>query len=229
MADEAKPAGKGSPTPAADEKKPADGQAPPAEGAKPAAVAAPAGDGEKPKGDPPAGAAPKADGTTNDGEKPKAGDKSAAAAVPDKYELTVPEGAEKWLGDEDLAQIAIVAKAQGWTNDQAQAALEEHADRLVAQSEQFRALTEADTEIGGEKLAATQALASRALDRIRPTTHARSDAFRKLLTKSGYGNHPEVIAFLADIGKLMKEDTAAPGGTTPTTKKSTAEKFYGKP
>lgn len=203
--------------------KPADGDAP-----KPAA-AAPAGDGEKPKGEAPAGGQPKADDSTKDGEKPKDGDKPAAAAVPDKYDLSIPEGAEKWLGDEDIKQVAAIAKAQGWTNEQAQQALDDHADRLVAQSETFRELTENDPDIGGEKLAATQALASRALDRIRPTTHKRSDAFRALLTKSGYGNHPEVIAFLADIGKLMKEDGPAVGaGTPPAEKPSTAKKFYGK-
>lgn len=168
----------------------------------------PAGDkpggegGDKPAGDKPAGEKP--------GDKP-AGDKPADAA-PDKYELKLPDGAKDWLDKTDLTTIETIARANNWTNDQAQAALEQHADALAQQSAAFRTATEADPTYGGDNLEATQKLAKAALDRIRPAGTPRGDAFRKLLVKSGYGNNLEVVSMLADLGKLMAEDQPGAGG-----------------
>lgn len=138
------------------------------------------------------------------GKKPE-GDKSATT-VPDKYELSLPAGSESWLDESDLTAFAGMAKAEGWTNEQAQERVNRHADALVAQSEAFRAATEKDPDYGGDKLQETQRLAQLALDKVRPAGTPRGDAFRRILAKTGWGNHVEVVSFLADLGKMAAED-----------------------
>jgi len=154
-----------------------------------------------------------------DGDQPKA---------PDKYELKLPDDAGDYLDESDLAQVERVARAKGWTNEQAQASLEEYADSLAAQSQAFRVETEKDQTYGGDNLAETQRLARLALDKVRPANTEQGKALRRILAKSGYGNKLEVVSFLADLGKLMAEDN--PGGSGAGSKageKSTADLFYG--
>jgi outer membrane biosynthesis protein TonB len=132
--------------------------------------------------------------------------------APDKYTLKLPEGSKDYLEQADLTQIEKLARAKSWTNEQAQQALDEHADTMAQQSAAFRAVTEADPTYGGDKLEETQKLAKAALDRLRPAGTPRGDAFRKLLTRSGYGNNIEVISMLADLGRQMAEDQPGAGG-----------------
>jgi hypothetical protein len=189
-----------------------------------------------------AAAGDKSGGAGKDGAGDKAGDKGAgagddksggkdaaadaAAKVPDKYELAIPDGAESYLDADDLAGAGAYAKAKGWTNDEAQAWLEEQADLLAATSMGFRPSLERDPEYGGAKLKDTEQHAQRALDRIRPKDHPRHAAFNRLLVRSGYGNNIEVVSFLADLGRLLAEDV--PAGGDPTVKKLThAERIYG--
>lgn len=134
-------------------------------------------------------------------------------AAPEKYDLKVPQGAESYLDAQDLKAFESVVRAKGLTNEQAQAAIDEHADALAAQSAAFRSQTEQDPTYGGEKLAETQKLASAALDKIRPAGTPRGDALRRVLAKTGYGNHLEVVALLADLGKMMAEDKPGSGGS----------------
>lgn len=154
-----------------------------------------------------------------DGEQPKA---------PDKYALKLPTETGDYLDESDLTTIEAAARAKGWTNDQAQAALDEYADGLATQSASFRTETEQDQTYGGEHLADTQRLARLALDKVRPATTEQGKALRRLLTKTGYGNNLKIVSFLADIGKLMAEDS--PGGAghgAGAGAKSTADLFYG--
>lgn len=232
----AAPGGQGDTKPAGTtEEKPA-GEKPAGEkpaGEKPAGEK-PAGEkpaGEKPAGEKPAGEKPA--GETPAGEKPgekPAGEKPATGA-PDKYALKLPEGAKDFLDTTDLASIEKLARSKNWTNEEAQAALEEHADALAGQSTAFRAQVEADPTYGGDKLEETQRLARTALDKIRPAGTPRGDAFRKLLVKSGYGNNLEVVSMLADLGKLMAEDQPGAGGSgggNKGGKKPAEEVLYGK-
>jgi hypothetical protein len=179
------------------------------------------GTGTTATGDP---ATPPAAGDQVTGEKgsegktgDETGDTAAAAApaakVPEKYSLTVPEGGAAYVDDADLKRLEEVARASEWTNEDAQAALEEHISTIKAQSDRWAAETSADPEYGGEKLVETQRLAKAAIDRLRPAGHARRDAFLRFMGRGGAGNHIEVVSFLADLGKLMSED--APGATRP--------------
>lgn len=167
--------------------------------------------------------------------KKKTDDDAAAATleagkkkVPEKYELAIPKDATDWLDAADLKTIESVARAKGWTQEEAQGALAEHAEQLVAQSKAFRAETEADKTYGGDHLAETQRLASLALDKVRPATTEQGKALRAMLAKTGYGNNLLVVSLLADLGKMMDEDTThLTAGASRGTTKDPAEKLYG--
>jgi hypothetical protein len=100
---------------------------------------------------------------------------------------------------------------------------------LTTRAEAFRDTTKADKEYGGDKWGETERLANQVLDRVRPVGTTRGDALRRLLHKSGYGNHIEVVSFLADLGKLMAEDkpTGGAGGAGAEVTHA-ADKLYGK-
>jgi hypothetical protein len=181
------------------------------------AAAEPAGGKTKPKGK----VKPTSEGTA-------AGD--GAQGAPEKYELTVPEGAEAYLDADDLKHIEAVARAKGWTNEVAQEAIEEHADALAAQSAAFRSQTEKDSTYGGEHLAETQRLVATVLDKFAPDDDPLGKALRRDLARSGYGNKLSVVSLLARIGKAMSEDQ--PGLTTTAggvkgKKRTPEEVFYG--
>jgi hypothetical protein len=128
---------------------------------------------------------------------------------PAKYELTLPEGGQ--LEESDLAYVAEVAKAAGWTNEEAQAAVNEQAAAIKAQSDRWLSETKSDKTYGGDKLEVSQRLARAVISKIRPEGHPRRDAFLRFINRGGAGNHVEVVAFLADLGKLMAEDGAVGG------------------
>lgn len=163
----------------------------------------------------------------------KAADDAAAAAAnqpkpPDKYTLKLPD--ETRLEAEDLTQFEVYARENGMTNDQAQAALEKHHEAIEAQAVRFYEMAKADKDYGGEKLEQSTKHATALLDRVRPKGTPRGDAFRGLLKRTGYGNHPEILAFMADLGKMTDEDPTLgqrPDRSTGNT--DMASKLYGHP
>jgi predicted RNase H-like nuclease (RuvC/YqgF family) len=158
-------------------------------------------------------------------------------AVPEKYELKF---AEKSPLDpqEDAEKIAAYCKQHHFTNEQAQAyvqQLEERASALTARQqadqlntrEAWKTQTIADKELGGEKLQETLAHTKRVMDRFAP----EGSGFRQLLDESGYGNHPEFVRFIAKIGKTMAEDSPTilgGGGREGSTKDFDAKTLYPK-
>ncbi len=58
--------------------------------------------------------------------------------------------------------------------------------------------------LGGEKFTETMVNVKRVMDTAQP-------AIRKLMDDSGFGNHPAVIEFLADLGKRMAPDVIRTG------------------
>lgn len=200
-------------------------------GAKPAAEAAKPAEGAKPDASKPAAAdtgAKPAEGAKPEGGS-KDGDGTPAPKAPDKYELSIPKGAEAFVDDADLSELAAVAKQNGWTNEQAQEFLEAQADTVAQRLGSLREVTEKDPTYGGDKLEEHQQHVKRIVDRVRPDGHPRKEAFQRLLVKTGIGNHIEMFSFLADIGKLMRED--APPGQSNTSggagKKPAEEVLYG--
>lgn len=154
------------------------------------------------------------DGDDGQNGKGKAGADDGQPKAPDKYELTIPDEAKTAIGDavaDIQADVEADAKANGWTNEEAQGELEHRLsrahERLTGLRNKWLEETKADTTYGGAKLEETQQLARRVVNAIRPEGHARRDAFLRLLNGSGIGNHLEVVSFLADLGKLMGEDS----------------------
>jgi hypothetical protein len=197
-----------------------------------AAPAKSAGTDEKPAGDPkPAADAkpePKADEKPEakaDEKKPdekpadtpagKDGAPKEEPKAPEKYELTIPEGGELWLDAADLKQLETIARKEGLTNEAAQQFVTDHVAALAEQSQAFRAQVQADETYGGDRFPDTERHVRLVLDKVRPAGTPQGDAFRALLSKTGYGNKLEVVAFLADLGKTMAEDTPARGGGGP--------------
>jgi len=165
---------------------------------------------------PAAGAAAAATGDKKagaDGKQTETGGKDGADAskAPEKYELAIPDGADQWLDDADLKNFEKSARAKGLTNEQAQAHIDEYADSLATQSAAFREETSKHPKYGGDNLAETQRLATLALDRVRPANTAEGKAIRQLLARTGYGNNVHIVGLLADLGKMMAEDSPAHG------------------
>jgi hypothetical protein len=168
-----------------------------------AAVAAAAA---APKETPPG--APAAAGTP----EPKKAD--VPAGPPDKYALAIPDEAKVFIDDNDVKAFEKMARETGWTNDEAQAAVDEHVRMVKEAADGFLAATKADPDYGGEHLAETQRLAKIGIDILRPEGHARRESFTRFLNKVGAANHIEVVSFLADLGKRASEDS--PGQTSST-------------
>lgn len=151
------------------------------------------------------------EGKGKDGKEGKEGAGDGKPKAPADYKLTLPKGSASYLDDGDIQAIAAIAAAEGWTNEEAQAKLEAHADSLATQSAEWRKVTEKDPKYGGEKLGETQRLAQLALDKVRPADTDAGKELRRILARSGYGNHLAVVSFLADLGKLMDEDGSSAG------------------
>lgn len=166
-------------------------------------------------------------------EQKEKDDAAAAAAaakskVPEKYDFKVADEAKAVVDPADLAYLEQVARASGWSNADAQAALDEHVQTVAAQSARFLTDAKADKDYGGDKFDETTKLAKQAIDRIRPKDHPRREAFDRFLNRGGAGNHIEALSFLADLGRLMGEDGAVRGaGGGGPAKKSTADVLFG--
>jgi hypothetical protein len=129
--------------------------------------------------------------------------------------------------------VTALAKAKNWTNEQAQAALDEFNTSLVDQRKTFRAELDAHPEIGGTHYARAQEDVMRAMDKFLPASAPEGTAFRAALNKSGYGDYAPLVLLLSRIGKAMREDSPPGSGThalhTPVERVSDEEAFYGKP
>lgn len=139
----------------------------------------------------------------------KAGDSKETPKVPDKYQLAVPEDAKAFVDDTLLKRFEDTARTAGMTNDEAQAFLEDQLTFAKSQAAAWETETKADPDYGGDKLEETQRLAKKVIDRVRPDGHARRGSFLSFLGRGGAGNHIEVVAFLADLGRMMGEDQGA--------------------
>lgn len=156
----------------------------------------------------------------------KDGEGQAKAGAPDKYALQLPKEQER-LDADDLKAIEVVARAKGWTNEEAQAALDEHLEAIETQAGRFLEETKNDPVYGGDKLDQTVTLANKALDRLHPKGTPEGDRFRRLLTRSGYGNNVAVLAHLAKLGKMMAEDGSVLGAGESGGEKTAEEILYG--
>jgi hypothetical protein len=79
-----------------------------------------------------------------------------------------------------------------------------------------------DKEFGGEKFDENVGIAKLAMDKF------GTDALKDLMHDHAVGNHPEMIRFMWNIGKLLKEDVPGGIGGATSEKKSRTEVLYGK-
>jgi len=158
-----------------------------------------------------------------------AAEKAAAEAVPERYDLKLPEGT--LLQTADVDRLKAEAKALGLTQAEAQEYLDTHHKAISsfheAQVKQvdeihagWRKDAEADKEIGGEAFKGNVELGKRVVERF------GTPEFKRVLTASGLGNHPEVIRVFARIGKIMSEDQFVHASTQTTKPKTDGEILY---
>ena len=92
-----------------------------------------------------------------------------------------------------------------------QASYQAQVDAFNQLKEEWAEQSKNDKEYGGDKFDESIALAKNAVDKF------GSPGLKQLLEEHGVGNHPEVIRFMVNVGKLTGEDV--PGGsTTPVAK-----------
>lgn len=191
---------------------------PPAESAQPNSETPPA-EGEQP----PADDTQKPDDKSKDkGDQTK--DKNSK---PEKYELKLP--ANSPVEPSRLASIEAEAKAQGLTQEQAQALVDREHKVVTDLVETHRTRVDAwlqectaDKEIGGPEINRNIELSKRVVD-----TYG-SPLLKQYLDSSGLGQHPELVRLLVRIGKASGEDRLVRGGSGPQkTTKSAADLLFG--
>jgi len=154
-------------------------------------------------------------GELKEGEPDPSADPEPEHVVPEKYELTV-EGLELDAAAIEMAEP--VFKDLGLSNDQANKlmpvaaqfrdkvateTLQSLADAGAQQKNEWLTATKADPDIGGGKLDETLHLAAKALDHF---GFAEGSDFRKLLTETGFGNHPDMVRVMRSVGEMLSED-----------------------
>lgn len=178
-------------------------------------------------------------------DKAKEGD-DTPAGPPEKYELAL-EGVT--LDPEALAAADPVFRELNLTNDQANKLMpvaQDFAKRtseatvqqlIEAGAQQKKAWLDeftADPEIGGAKREETEHLAAKALDAMGYTATGFGDdkkqphPFRKALTESGFGNHPDMIRMARKLGEMVGEDGFVTPNGASTQKLDLADRMYGK-
>jgi hypothetical protein len=173
-------------------------------------------------------------------ETPKTEVPTTPPTAPTEIALTLP--ADSPLTPEDLALTLKEAKESGLTQDEAKEMLQ--SKDQIARSAQTRLkqfqeqafeqqkaswkdAVAKDPEMGGDKLAETVALSSRAFKQL------ASPELQMWADKTGLGNFPEFVRLMTKVGRLMSEDRIVQGsqGSPPvdtSTADYKAEKLYGK-
>jgi hypothetical protein len=132
---------------------------------------------------------------------------------PEKYELAIPATPGNSIDQADVDAVIAKAKAKGWTNEQAQAELNEVAQEMTALRTAIESELDAHAEVGGVHKQAAQEYARKALDKFLPANSPERVAFDALLNKTGYGSYAPVV-LLSRAGKSMSEDRPLGGGHT---------------
>lgn len=141
------------------------------------------------------------------GKQAEGGEEQKPGGAPEEYtDFTLGEGVE--IDKATLEQVKADFKAAGYTQEQAQKAIDLHVANLKAQQEAFITTRKewvdelkADKDFGGDKFDVTVTGAQNALRKF-----DTDGGMLKLLEASGFGDNPTVIKFLARVHKAMGED-----------------------
>jgi hypothetical protein len=151
------------------------------------------------------GEAPAADKADDGAETDDTKDSSLEAYA----DFTLPEG--MILNEGLLEQAAPLFKELGLNQEQAQKLVDFQAQQVEAsqqgQMDSFNQLkndwveqAKKDPDIGGDKFDETVGVAKQAIAKF------GNEGLNKLLNDFGMGNHPEIIRFMAKVGRLTQED-----------------------
>ncbi len=125
------------------------------------------------------------------------------------------------LDAELLGQATPLFKELGLSQEQAQKLVDfQAANAAKAQQSRQEAFSnlinkwqtdaKADKEFGGDKFEESVGIARLAVNKF------GTPAFKQLMEDHGVGNHPEMIRFMLNIGRTLKEDVpGATGGAAP--------------
>lgn len=136
---------------------------------------------------------------------------------PEMYKLPegVPEDVRKFAADNKFTQEQLDASLQQFTNYM-QANTQAEQQKVRDMGDQF-------VKNWGDEAAYKLSLGQRALKQNDP-----SGALTKVLEVTGYGNHPAVLEFMANLGLSMQEGGFLKGARhKPSGQKTPAQKMYG--
>lgn len=142
-------------------------------------------------------------------------DKGNQGDKPIEYDLKRQK--DSLLDDNQLADIVEYSKKQGLSNDQAKELLEREEKLLGdykstleqehdARVKQWEEEVKNDKEIGLDNFKKNVAQVDELLKKY------SSDEFRKALSETGFGNHPELVRTFVKISEAMADDTFEPNG-----------------
>lgn len=152
-----------------------------------------------------------------------------AEGAPESYEdFNTPEGIE--VDQEFTDSFKEIAKEMNLTQEQAQKVFDfgpklmeawqtRMQDQHKANVKEWVDSLRSDADIGGANLETSLKTANRALKQF------GSPELSKLLTESGFAQHPAVIKAFHKIGQEISEDDFGGGGEAPATK-SLADRLY---
>jgi len=165
-------------------------------------------------------------GEVNDGTMAE-----AAVSQPGRTyaEFTLPQGIE--IDAASMTEAKKLFAVDGLSQERAQSYVDLYASRLKEATEEpyrlwaetqrdWQTTVKTDREIGGARLAANLAIASKAIERF------GGDALRQALNVSGAGNHPDVIRAFIRIGKAISEDSLVLGRGVVHDTRNRAERLY---
>lgn len=177
------------------------------------------------------------EGTVLGGDVRDEAAEEAPATVPEKYELAM-EGVEldrdtveaaepvfRELGLSNEQANKLVPVAKDFADRTAQATLKQIMDAGKQQKADWLAAFKADEKIGGAKTEETTHLAAKALDTL---GYPEGSDFRKVLTETGFGNHPEMIRVFRTLGEMVGEDGFIRSDATQKTDQPIEKRWYGK-
>lgn len=163
--------------------------------------------------------------------EPSKAEGSKESTVPEKYELTIPEGSE--LDDGALEKIQSYAKEKGLSNEQAQELLNREHEAIKSyaeqQSEALKMTNETewkqelmkDPEVGGTDFEKNGQLAVRAAEKF------FGAGFAEELKAMNLNHHPRLFKGFVRIGRAMADaDLVIPEGKG-SAPKSIEERLYG--
>jgi len=142
-------------------------------------------------------------------------DKAGLNAVPEKYEsFTLPEGYT--LDEARNTEFGEFAKVNGWTQDQAQQAVDLYmkmqqqneatvAESITARKTEWETTIKNDDEIGGADFDKKTATALKAIEKF------GTPELKAVLEETGLGSHPELVRFAYRAGLNLPEDTQPEG------------------